>query len=91
MSRSPFTPGYGVQPLVFGGHVEELAAFRRAFEDYDFGDRRSILLSGLRGTGKTSMLLELQAMAEEDAALAERIKAAQDPKQSGDRAYGHLG
>ncbi|BAU33299.1 ATP-binding protein [Microcella alkaliphila] len=55
-SGSPFTPGYGKQPLVFGGHHEVVAELTSVFETYDFGENHSILISGLRGAGKTSML-----------------------------------
>ena len=54
-SGSPFTPGYGKQPLVFGGHHEVVAELTSVFETYDFGENHSILISGLRGAGKTSM------------------------------------
>lgn len=64
MSNSPFTPGYGRPPLVFGGHQDDLKMFDRVFADYDFGENQSVLISGLRGAGKTSMLSELQRLAE---------------------------
>lgn len=60
LSNSPFTPGYGRQPLVFGGHREELEEIVDVFTTFDFGDNHSILVSGLRGSGKTSMLTKLQ-------------------------------
>lgn len=55
-SNSPFTPGYGKQPHVFAGHRDELEELVNVFETYDFGDNHSVLISGLRGSGKTSML-----------------------------------
>lgn len=64
MSNSPFTPGYGRPPLVFGGHQDDLNTFERVFADYDFGENQSVLISGLRGAGKTSMLSELRRLAE---------------------------
>lgn len=57
---SPFSPGYGRRPLVFGGHDSELAELTEVFETLDFGENQSVLISGLRGAGKTSMLAELQ-------------------------------
>jgi hypothetical protein len=57
---SPFSPGYGRRPLVFGGHELELAELTDVFETLDFGENQSVLISGLRGAGKTSMLLKLQ-------------------------------
>lgn len=57
---SPFSPGYGKQPLVFGGHGQELDDLTEVFDTLDFGENHSVLLSGLRGAGKTSMLTVLQ-------------------------------
>lgn len=58
--RSPFTPGYGKQPLVFGGHEDVVTELSGVFSSFDFGENHSILISGLRGAGKTSMLGLLQ-------------------------------
>lgn len=63
VSNSPFRPGYGKQPIVFGGHQEALEEFSDLFRHYDFGENQSILISGLRGAGKTSMLGMLQDQA----------------------------
>ncbi|KQQ09861.1 ATP-binding protein [Rathayibacter sp. Leaf296] len=57
---SPFTPGYGRKPAVFGGHGEELTELRAVFDTLDFGENHSVLVSGLRGAGKTSFLTTLQ-------------------------------
>lgn len=62
---SPFSPGYGRRPLVFGGHEEELAELAEVFQSLDFGENQSVLISGLRGAGKTSMLVKLQDLARE--------------------------
>lgn len=59
-TNSPFRPGYGKQPLVFGGHQEAIDELRAVFQDYDFGENQSVLISGLRGAGKTAMLGILQ-------------------------------
>lgn len=60
MSKSPFTPGYGRPPLIFGGQQNELDELTRVFRDHDFGENQSVLVSGLRGAGKTSMLSEMR-------------------------------
>ncbi|MDJ0376276.1 ATP-binding protein [Cryobacterium sp. PH31-L1] len=57
---SPFSPGYGRRPLVFGGHETELAELSDVFASLDFGENHSVLISGLRGAGKTSMLAKIQ-------------------------------
>ncbi|MFT4087756.1 MAG: hypothetical protein QM658_11525 [Gordonia sp. (in: high G+C Gram-positive bacteria)] len=62
-ANSPFTPGYGKQPVVFGGHRDAIEEFASMFKHYDFGENQSILISGLRGAGKTSMLGVLQDLA----------------------------
>ncbi|MDO4255460.1 MAG: ATP-binding protein [Kocuria sp.] len=59
-ANSPFTPGYGKQPHIFAGHQAELEELINVFDTYDFGDNHSVLISGLRGSGKTSMLGRLQ-------------------------------
>lgn len=63
--RSPFTPGYGRQPLIFGGHQAVIAELTDVFRSFDFGENHSVLVSGLRGAGKTSMLGLLQREAAE--------------------------
>jgi len=62
---SPFTPGYGNKPAIFGGHEEELAEIKAVFSTLDFGENHSILVSGLRGVGKTSFLTTLQDAAKD--------------------------
>lgn len=62
---SPFSPGYGRRPLVFGGHEAELAELASVFATLDFGENQSVLISGLRGAGKTSMLAKIQDSARE--------------------------
>lgn len=57
---SPFTPGYGRKPVIFGGHGEELTELRAVFDTLDFGENHSVLVSGLRGAGKTSFMTTLE-------------------------------
>src|SRR5699024_9092416 len=52
-------------PLVFGGHRTELNEITEVFRTLDFGENDSLLISGLRGSGKTSMLARLQDSARE--------------------------
>lgn len=52
---SPFRPGYGRRPLVFGGHVDELDEITAVFTALDFGENHSVLISGLRGAGKAAI------------------------------------
>ncbi|WP_087009290.1 ATP-binding protein [Gulosibacter sp. 10] len=57
---SPFNPGYGRKPAVFGGHRQAISELSAVFETLDFGENQSVLVSGLRGAGKTAMLSLLQ-------------------------------
>lgn len=75
---SPFRPGYGKMPLVFGGHHGVISELTRVFSTYDFGENQSVLLSGLRGAGKTSMLTLLR-----DAALEEGWSVISDDASTG--------
>lgn len=62
---SPFNPGYGKKPAVFGGHEQDITELTTVFDTLDFGENHSVLISGLRGAGKTSMLSVLQDAARE--------------------------
>lgn len=64
--NSPFRPGFGTKPLVFGGHQAAIADLSAVFRTMDFGDSHSVLVSGLRGAGKTSMLALLREGAEQE-------------------------
>lgn len=75
---SPFSPGYGRRPLVFGGHEDELDELSEVFRTLDFGENQSVLISGLRGAGKTSMLTMLQ-----DAALEQGWLVISDDASAG--------
>lgn len=77
-ASSPFSPGYGRRPLVFGGHEEELDELTEVFRTLDFGENHSVLIAGLRGAGKTSMLTILQ-----DAALDEGWVVISDDASAG--------
>lgn len=63
--NSPFNPGYGKQPLVFGGHEKDIEELTDVFTTMDFGENHSVLVAGLRGAGKTSMLTLLKDAAAE--------------------------
>lgn len=57
---SPFKPGYGRKPAVYGGHGQTVRELTDVFDTLDFGENQSVLISGLRGAGKTAMLSLLQ-------------------------------
>ncbi|MQA60944.1 MAG: AAA family ATPase [Actinophytocola sp.] len=62
--RNPFAPGAGQRPPELAGRVKELKAFAVVLERVARGrPERSLVLTGLRGVGKTVLLGELRSMA----------------------------
>ncbi|HZS23036.1 MAG TPA: ATP-binding protein [Pseudonocardiaceae bacterium] len=62
--RNPFAPGAGQRPPELAGRDRELAAFDVVLERVARGrPERSLVLTGLRGVGKTVLLGELRSMA----------------------------
>jgi hypothetical protein len=63
---NPYTPGSGVKPLKLTGRDRDLEAFRVLLERLVGGQpERSLIYSGLRGVGKTVLLLEFETLARE--------------------------
>jgi hypothetical protein len=64
--ENPYTPGAGRKPPLLAGRDRELEEFRLLLARLGEGRyERSILYSGLRGVGKTVLLLELDVLARE--------------------------
>jgi AAA ATPase domain len=62
--RNPFAPGAGQRPPELAGRDREVAAFEVVLERVARGrPERSLVLTGLRGVGKTVLLGELRSMA----------------------------
>ncbi|HEY0636807.1 MAG TPA: ATP-binding protein [Pseudonocardiaceae bacterium] len=62
--RNPFAPGAGQRPPELAGRDKEIDAFEVVLERVARGrPERSLVLTGLRGVGKTVMLGELRSMA----------------------------
>jgi hypothetical protein len=62
--RNPFAPGAGQRPHELAGRARELDAFEVVLERVARGrPERSLVLTGLRGVGKTVLLGELRSMA----------------------------
>ncbi|MCP2261797.1 AAA ATPase domain-containing protein [Streptoalloteichus tenebrarius] len=62
--RNPFAPGAGQRPPELAGRDRELSAFEVVLERVARGrPERSLVLTGLRGVGKTVLLGELRSMA----------------------------
>jgi len=63
---NPYTPGAGRKPAVLAGRDEDLEDFRLLLDRLQGGlYERSTIFSGLRGVGKTVLLLEFDVMARE--------------------------
>ena len=62
--RNPYAPGAGQRPPELAGRDEELAAFDVVLERVARGrPERSLVLTGLRGVGKTVLLNALRGAA----------------------------
>jgi AAA ATPase domain len=77
--RNPFAPGAGQRPPELAGRDKELAAFEVVLERVSRGrPERSLVLTGLRGVGKTVLLGELRSMAVRRGWGAGKIEARPD-------------
>lgn len=64
--RNPYTPGAGSRPPALTGRDAELEAFRVLLARLRLGrPEKSLLVTGLRGVGKTVLLNAFEAIAEE--------------------------
>lgn len=63
---NPYTPGSGVKPRKLAGRDRDLEAFGLLLDRLGDGQpERSLVYSGLRGVGKTVLLLEFETLARE--------------------------
>ncbi|MEC3981902.1 ATP-binding protein [Amycolatopsis sp. H20-H5] len=77
--RNPFAPGAGQRPPELAGRERELKAFEVVLERVSRGrPERSLMLTGLRGVGKTVLLGELRSMAIRHGWGAGKIEARPD-------------
>ncbi len=77
--RNPFAPGAGQRPPELAGRDKELGAFDVVLERVARGrPERSLVLTGLRGVGKTVLLGELRSMAVKRGWGAGKIEARPD-------------
>lgn len=77
--RNPFAPGAGQRPPELAGRERELKAFEVVLERVARGrPERSLVLTGLRGVGKTVLLGELRSMAVRRGWGAGKIEARPD-------------
>jgi len=77
--RNPFAPGAGQRPPELAGRERELNAFEVVLQRVARGrPERSLVLTGLRGVGKTVLLGELRSMAVRHKWGAGKIEARPD-------------
>jgi hypothetical protein len=77
--RNPFAPGAGQRPPELAGRNKEVDAFEVVLERVARGrPERSLVLTGLRGVGKTVLLGELRSMAVRRGWGAGKIEARPD-------------
>ena len=77
--RNPFAPGAGQRPPELAGRDKEVDAFEIVLERVARGrPERSMVLTGLRGVGKTVLLGELRSMAMHAGWGAGKIEARPD-------------
>lgn len=64
--ENPYTPGAGRKPATLAGRDEDLENFQALIERLAAGGyERSVIYSGLRGVGKTVLLMEFDVLASE--------------------------
>ena len=83
--RNPFSPGAGSRPpLLVGRDAHSAEAMSVAVQRMDLGRfERSILLTGLRGVGKTVLLNEFGRIAEGNGWVHEHLEATEDTRVAG--------
>lgn len=85
---NPYTPGAGAQPAALVGRGRELEAFDAIIQRAEQHLRsRGLVLSGLRGVGKTVLLNELHGQAQRAGWLAVKIEAQRDDAGTRDVRY----
>ncbi|MGA3060792.1 MAG: AAA family ATPase [Candidatus Bathyarchaeia archaeon] len=60
--KNPFNPGSGVPPPYLAGRQEQIKKFDDLLDNVKGGAIENVLLTGLRGTGKTVLLDEFQGL-----------------------------
>jgi hypothetical protein len=80
---NPYSPGAGVRPAELAGRDQEIESFAVLRHRAANGrSAQSIIFSGLRGVGKTVLLRELHASAEEDGWITAIVEADQSSGRS---------
>ena len=77
--RNPYSPGAGSPPPALVGRSSELEAFDVAIQRLALGrSAKSLMLTGLRGVGKTVLLREFGQIAKSHGWIHQQIEATED-------------
>ena len=77
--RNPYSPGAGSPPPALVGRTSELEAFDIAVQRLAIGrSAKSLMLIGLRGVGKTVLLMEFGKIARSHGWIHQQIEATED-------------
>jgi AAA ATPase domain len=80
---NPYSPGAGLRPAVLAGRQDEIAAFDALLRRGELGrSTRGMMLTGLRGVGKTVLLNELATMAESREWILAQLEVRPDGSQA---------
>jgi Cdc6-like AAA superfamily ATPase len=80
---NPFAPGAGMPPPELAGRDSLLSEAKYAIKRNILGNSaRSFIYVGLRGVGKTVLLNEIQAMADEEGAITNFIEVSNNDSLS---------
>lgn len=85
---NPFRPGAGRQPAELIGRTHDLERMDLMIARIKLGDtERGAVYSGLRGVGKTVLLLRMADMAEDKGMCVARVEASGDPENEYDSLF----
>ena len=72
---NPYRPGAGLMPMYLAGRDESIQEIDEMFQTINAGmPTQSVIISGLRGVGKTVLINKLQALAEEKNIFCKHIE-----------------
>ena len=80
-SPNPFTPGFGLTPMILAGRDLAIEEFTAALAG-NVPEARAILISGARGSGKTVLLTEFRELALEAGWIDLRMHTSSSDRKS---------
>lgn len=63
VAKNPFRPAFGIVPQVWAGRQAILDSYMAALDSFPGDQGRTLVISGLRGIGKTALVTELEEIA----------------------------